>query len=216
MKYLHLAFLTALILPLISCQTFEGLMDNLDDVTSGHIEAPSPVSGKSELLLASPCPQVELVDDLSSISDFATPDAAKAEDLISRVDLHSAESTCKLSANTAIVDLKLIFNGKLGTKAKQKSSDKPFFTYPFFVAVTAPNGKIMAKEIFAASLSYDSAETTHSYYENLRQIIPIKSKDQANLYKILIGFQVSPDQLSYNRANMVPVSSLKAEAGVQE
>lgn len=105
--------------------------------------------------------------------------------------------------------MKLIFNGKLGPKGREKVSDKPFFSYPYFVAVTSPGGKIMAKEIFAASMTYGSHESTHSYFEKLREVIPISSKENAKNYKILIGFQVTKDQLAYNRANMIPIEEKK-------
>lgn len=199
---------------LSACQTMDTFVEDVNELTrNGGAGFPSPsqlVQGKSESLLASPCPQVELVDDLSSISDFSNSKDMVHKNLISRVDLSSAESTCKLSANSAIIDLKLLFNGMLGPKGKQKDSDKPFFSYPYFVAVTAPGGKIIGKEVFAASLAFSAHEDKHVYYENLRQIIPITDKNAANRYKILIGFQVSPEQLAYNRKNMVPVASAKA------
>lgn len=208
----HLKLLTfCMILPILAaCQTLEGVKDDAYDLAEGNVYVAGVTSGHAEQLLKSPCPQVEIVDDLSSISDFTNPQKQVNKNLISRVDLKSAESTCKLSSKTAIVDLKLIFNGKLGPKGRKKSTDKPFFSYPFFVAVTTPNGKIMAKEIFAASLTYAAKENEHSYYENLRQIIPIKSKNQANNYRVLIGFQVTPDQLTYNRKHMVPIASAEA------
>jgi len=179
------------------------LRDDLSDITSGNLHTAKVINGKSEILLASPCPQVEIVDDLSSLSDFQNPTKTISSQLISRVDLRQAESTCKLASKSAIIDLKLIFNGKLGEKGRKKSSDKPFFSYPFFIAVLSPGGKIMGKEIFAASMTYGAKEDKHTYFEKLRQIIPIKSKSSANLYKILIGFQLTPDQLAYNRANMI-------------
>ncbi len=158
------------------------------------------------MLLKNQCPEVQIVDDLSSLSDFEDPNKPSKKRLISRVDLKSAESTCKIASKSVTVDLKLIFNGALGEKGRTKDSDKPFFSYPFFVAVTAPNGKIMAKEIFAASLTYAPEEQTHTYFEKLRQIIPIQNKSKAHMHKVLIGFQVTPDQLAYNRKNMVPIT----------
>ncbi len=193
-----------------SCQTLDAVQGDIHDFQEGSLPPYLAHSGQSEQLLASPCPQVEIVDDLSSISDFTTPKKQVKANLISRVDLKRAESTCKLASRSAIVDLQLIFDGQLGAKGKKKSSDKQFYSYPFFVAVTAPSGKIMAKEIFAASLTYGPNETAHSYYEKLRQIIPINKKSQANLYKVLVGFQVTPDQLTYNRENMVPVANADA------
>lgn len=208
MKRLPLLCTLLVLSVLTACQTYQNIADDFSDATRDLSSLPTTTPTTPERLLESPCPKVELVDDLSSISDFVNPQLMTHDNLISRVDLSGAESTCKLSNNTAIVDLKLIFNGILGKKGRMRSSDKPFFSYPYFVAVTAPNGKIMAKEIFAAPLSYNANENEHVYFENLRQIIPIRSKDTANNYKILIGFQVSPEQLAYNRANMVPVSQI--------
>ncbi len=187
------------------------LQDDLIGLTAGNIHTARALDGKSEVLLASPCPSIEIIDDLSSLSDFSDPKNTAATQLISRVDLSSAQSTCKLASKSAIIDLKLIFKGALGDKGRIKSSDKPFFSYPFFVAVTSPSGKIMAKEIFAASLTYGANENKHTYFENLRQIIPIKSKDMARHYKILIGFQVTPDQLAYNREHMVTITDKIAD-----
>ena len=50
----------------------------------------------------------------------------------------------------------------------------------------------------------------HEYFEKLRQIIPIKSKDIASYYKIMVGFQVTPDQLEYNRANLISIAEAQA------
>ncbi len=193
-----------------ACEPMDDFKSDLNDLSTGKVTYSSTNQDPSAKLLESPCPQVEIVDDLSSISDFTNPKKQNKKHLISRVDLSSAESTCKLASKSAIVDLKLIFNGKLGEKGRANKNDKPFFSYPFFVAVTTPSGKIMAKEIFAASLTYPKNENTHTYFEKLRQIIPIKNKEEARMYKILIGFQVTPDQLCYNRAHMVPVANAQA------
>ena len=209
MKYTKYIALCLCLINLSACQTLTSLQDDVSDLAAGELPPTHVIGGKTEALLASPCPQVELVSDLSSLSDFSTPNSPSDENLISRVNLKSAQSTCKLASKSAIVDLTLIFDGVLGKKGRQKSSDKPFFSYPFFIAITAPNGKIMAKEIFAASLTYGANENEHTYFEKLRQIIPIKNKAHANRYKVLIGFQVTPDQLAYNRDHMVPIPDKK-------
>lgn len=211
MRYIKILSCLLCVTALLGCQTTtDSVHSGVSDMTAGNVNLPPVLNQASESLLASPCPQVEIVDDLSSISDFTDPKNQKKSNLISRVNIKSAESACKLASKSAIVDLKLVFEGNLGAKGKQKPSDKPFFSYPFFVAVTAPSGKIMAKEIFAASMTYASNEDKHAYFEKLRQIIPIKSKDLANRYRILIGFQVTPEQLAYNREHLIPIASATA------
>lgn len=198
---LNILFILTLLIG--ACQTYDSLQEDVAELATGNINTANILDNKTAALLENECPTVEIVDDLSSISDFQDPNQQSENNLVSRVGINSAESTCKLSAKSAIVDLKIIFDGNLGPKGRKKQSDKPFFSYPFFVAVTTPSGKILAKEIFAASITYNENEEKHSYFENLRQIIPIKSKKQARLYNVLIGFQVTPDQLQYNRDNLV-------------
>tara|TARA_R110002072_G_scaffold108678_1_gene235584 strand:+ start:167 stop:811 length:645 start_codon:yes stop_codon:yes gene_type:complete len=210
MNNIKIFAMTFAIFTLSACQTLDAMQSDFNEVSHGTFETAQAVTDPTANLLASPCPQVEIVDDLSSLSDFESPKKQNKANLISRVDLRSAESSCKLASKSAVVDLKLFFNGQLGPKGRIKPADKPFFSYPFFVAVTAPSGKIMAKEIFAASLTYAGNENTHVYNEVLRQIIPINSKSEASRYKILIGFQVTPDQLAYNRTHMVPIANAQA------
>ncbi len=214
MKYIKTLPILLCLLTLSACQTITALRDDFENLSNRNFSTARVIKGESDVLLANPCPRVEIVDDLSSLSDFLDPKKPIKFKLISRVDLSSAESTCKLASKSAIIDLKLIFKGKLGEKGRKKSSDKPFFSYPFFVAVTDPSGKIMAKEIFAASLTYSTNENEHTYFEKLRQIIPIKSKAMARHYKVLIGFQVTPDQLEYNRAHMVSIADAIAAKAV--
>lgn len=205
MRIKKLLFTPIILSLLVACAPIDDLQSDFNDLKTGTVTYSNKSQDPSMRLLENPCPQIEIVDDLSSISDFTNPKKQKKDNLISRVDIQSAESTCRIASKSTIIDLKLLFKGQLGKKGREKSSDKPFFSYPFFVAVTSPSGKIIAKEIFAASLTYPPQEKTHVYFEKLRQIIPIKNENEARYYKILIGFQVTPDQLAYNRAHMVPV-----------
>lgn len=194
---------------LTACQTYEAIQDDVHDLTTGNLTTARIVENEADVLLANECPKVEIVGDLSTISDFNDPRTSKSKNLISRVAITNADATCELSSKTATVDLKLIFEGTLGPKGRARKTDKPFFSYPFFVAVTTPSGKILAKEIFAASMTYNANEDTHTYFENMRQIIPIKNKKQAKFYSVLIGFQVTPDQLKYNREFLIAAKAAK-------
>lgn len=185
-------------------------MEDFQDLTSNNVKVAEVVGYDSEVLLETECPQVEIVEDLGSISDFIDPDKTDDSQLVSRVQLAKTESSCKLASKSAIVDMTLNFNGMLGQKGRNSASEKPFFSYPYFIAVTAPTGRIIAKEIFAASMTYGPNENEHTYFEKLRQVIPIRSKEAANNYKVLVGFQVTKDQLVYNREQIAEAKALKA------
>ena len=210
--YMKNRHLSKFILPIFSIlilsgcsQTIEGMVDDVNKgVELGRAEARGHKG--SERFLASPCPQIEIVDDLGMIYDFVSDNNQSKQNLIANVKISNGGSECELATNSAIVDLTLEFNGELGPKARQRKSDKPFLTYPFFVAVTGPNGKIMAKEVFAMSMSFDPGQNKRRHEENLRQIIPIKGKELAFKYRVYVGFQLTPEQLAYNRSILKPVN----------
>lgn len=184
----------------------ETITGAVDDVNKGIELGRAEARGYqgSERLLATPCPKIEIVRDLGTLSDFTDDQRTFYKNMIAQIDIKKRQSSCELATSSATVDLALLFTGTLGPKARQQTSDKPFLTYPFFVAVTGPNGKIMAKEIFSVSMSFEPGQTTRTHTEYLRQIIPVRSKETAFQYQVLVGFQLSPEQLAYNRAALAP------------
>jgi len=198
--------LTCLLLIAVLPGCGETITGAVDDVNRGLELGRAEARGYqgSERLLATPCPKIEIVKDLGSLSDFTDDQRTFYENMIAQIDIKKRQSSCELATSSATVDLALLFTGTLGPKARQQKSDKPFLTYPFFVAVTGPNGKIMAKEIFSVSMSFETGETTRTHTEYLRQIIPVRSKETAFQYQVLVGFQLSPEQLNYNRAALAP------------
>lgn len=196
---------------LAACQTADGFV--ADVAETFNVQGGSSPYAISDVEVAksdNPCPRVRIVDELSSLSEFASPSNTSESNLISRVNLQQVESTCSFQKDQVSVDLKMAFESRLGEKAKVHATDQPFFSYPFFVAVTDPRGIIMAKEVFSASMTYLKGEQSHVYYENMRQLIPLEREENAKRHQILLGFQLNPAQLQYNRANMVPVTPKQA------
>jgi hypothetical protein len=147
------------------------------------------------------CPEVRVVDDLSSLSEFTDPTNPSPGTLVSEVTMTREGGACVYNSEdrTVAVQITLDFNSRLGSRAKIYKGDKPNFAYPYFIAVTSPNGEIVAKEVFAASVSFNSDQQNLLHNETLRQIIPLKNMRQGPDYTILVGFQLTDEQLSYNR-----------------
>lgn len=165
----------------------------------GSINLPSLNTSTSrsaeELVYSGGCPGVESVSELASLSEFSNTSAPSESNLVSRVKIGNMQSACSYNERSVTIDLSMDFLGTLGPHGNSSSS----FSYPFFVAVTSASGDILAKEIFAAPLTYGPGETTKTYTEKMRQIIPIENRDRGSKYKILVGLQLTPNQLAYNR-----------------
>lgn len=74
----------------------------------------------------------------------------------------------------------------------------------------------MAKEVFAASLNFGSGASSANYYESLRQIIPVKHGTNSGKYKVLVGFQLTHEQLAYNRAQAALEEAAQVEPAAAE
>ncbi|HCQ70908.1 MAG TPA: hypothetical protein DIU06_02020 [Rhodospirillaceae bacterium] len=160
------------------------------------------------LLSYESCPDTFVVEDLAYLSEYV---AGKQNVLKSRVYMAKETTTCIYEDQAVSVDLTLEFTGQIGKRARLRADDDPLYSYPFFVAITDRSGKIMAKQIFAATMHYPSGADTGRYVETIRQIIPVPSKDKGKDYGVVAGFQLSESQLEENRAMLKAKRALHAQ-----
>ncbi len=182
-----------------SMQTARDKMSSIDFPYFGDSDEAEKAPDAVTLASAADCPQVAIVDDLKNLTQFETPSAPTPGTKISSITLSNMESTCSLNEKTVAVDLTLTFDGQIGPKATSWKTESHSFAYPYFIAVTTPTGEILSKEVFAATIRYDGDETAITQKENIRQVIPLREKMSAAGYEILIGFQLTDDELNYSR-----------------
>lgn len=213
MKSKAYSLLILCVLGLSACQTWKGLEEDFSSIQSDFSSSSSTSYASSDSAsLLSPCPRVEVVEDLAVLNDFENISKPSPDSLVSSVKLSKLQSTCGEKARSITVDLKLAFEGQLGPRGRINANDMPFFSYPYFVAVTAPSGEIMAKEVFAASITYNRGESSHTHYETLRHIIPLDDTGRAGRYKVLVGFQLGQEQLAWNREQLRLAKQAEREA----
>jgi hypothetical protein len=73
--------------------------------------------------------------------------------------------------------------------------------FSYFVAIRhRVSGEIIAKEVFPVAFDLPRGRDNAVAEEELEQVtIPIKKGEQGRYYAILIGLQLSEDELNYNR-----------------
>jgi hypothetical protein len=204
------------LIPLSACnQTMTEFRERV-----GNLEMPSFLQqkpGQAEIVSmdgVSACPNVSVVQDLGALYEFTDMSRPEEQTLVSRADMSLERVSCVYSPErgSVAVQMTVSFDSKLGPRSKIYKGDRPNFAYPYFIAVSNPMDEIIAKEIFAASVSYESNQNELSYKETLRQIIPLDALSAGPDYNVLIGFQLTDDQLAYNRARAMPLESSAAPA----
>lgn len=156
------------------------------------------------MLAASPakagdsCPEIRFLDSLTFIHHFQDPANPKPSEEISAARMTAMDYECNIVNGDLAIDLFISFDGLLGPKARVHKTDKPSFSYPYFVAISKMDGTLLSKEILAVGLRYDSQGDTQSTTESIRQVIPAASRNDGP-YRVMVGFQLSDDELAFNR-----------------
>ncbi len=153
------------------------------------------------------CPQATVRPDLTRLVEFYNPSKTDESSKLSEVTIVGVQNTCRVENDQLVMQIDLSLTGKIGPKAKVKSSDKVSFAYPYFVAVTDQTGIVVAKEIFAASMIYGPNETQGTQEESIFQTMPFPDSANGQSYNVIVGFQLSPEQLAYNHQHGTPAIS---------
>lgn len=207
MKLSVLCAYALLALSLSGCEAMNKVGENfkaikMPDMGLGQATANPSADGKANGLMASAgadCPQVKGLPELSSLSQFANPKETTAAKLIAETKLDNIGAACQVAPNSVTVELSLDFMGTLGPVGVKDLNGQANYTYPYFLTVITPDGQILSKDVFALSMVYDNGQITVRKQDKLRQVIPLGSGQTASQYQIVIGFQLSEDELVYNR-----------------
>ncbi len=145
------------------------------------------------------CPQVKGLADLASMTQFSNAAVMTPDQMVSDTKLEKVSSTCVATGNSVSVELELNFAGVLGPIGVKDLDGQANYTYPYFLSVISPDGKILSKDVFALSMVYENGQITYHRQDKIRQVIPLMTGQDASKFQIMIGFQLSADELAYNR-----------------
>ena len=201
MNFRIFAFLAVMGLVLTGCQTLQGIQRDFGTLANsiGNKTAPKEAqNAKTAILQDGVCPSIFVdpqLDRMVEFFDMEKPDPAQE---VSRIALTRTQNECVVEGEFLTMRIDLSFSGALGPKARRKENDRPFFAYPYFVAVTDGQGTELAREIFAASVTYDKKQNNIDLVETIRQKLPLNDDESVPAYEVHIGFQLTEEQLFYN------------------
>ena len=166
--------------------------------------ADKPQAGPAPAGAPTECPAVEILPDTKSITYFDGPEGTVSGDMIARAVLTDIRGGCEYSQNGVDVDIDMIMQGKITKKGRyQGRSDlEAFMTFPYFIAVMSPEGKMVDKKILATAMRFKPNVDDLDHSEKITQSIPLGDISQGGKYVITLGFQLNRKQLEFNRGGV--------------
>jgi hypothetical protein len=151
-------------------------------------------SDKDALPKPTRCPQTAIIRDLSLLEDYGadTPDDSTR---VATARLQKVEGGCSYDKKGVAVNFTVSL---LTTKGPRLGGNQTSF--PFFVAVVDQNDQPVTKELMTSSITFKDGERSIQKTEELRVRIP-GSPQQVQDYRVLLGFQLTEEQLKLVRQN---------------
>ena len=140
------------------------------------------------------CPSTAAVGDATVQSKFRPGPGRDLTDVQYQVRLADVSSQCRYDSKGVDVRMRVGFALELGPANPDRNA-----AYEFFVAITDPSNEIVAKRIFTTPLAFPTNVGYVEHIEELQQRIPLPKGGSAADYKIIVGLQLTQDELDYNR-----------------
>lgn len=145
-----------------------------------------------------PCPAVEVPAAAARLVGFRPGPSRGPGDMTLEAVFAGASATCLVVDDRLTVHVRLEIVVRRGPANQNRRAD-----LAYFVALTDAGGEVRDKWIFAVDGDFGE-RTRLPLAEELELQIPGSANRAAESHRIYVGFQLSQEQLRYNRAAAAP------------
>lgn len=141
------------------------------------------------------CPAITTVPDLQTLVTLVPgPNGATIQ---SSGRINTAAVACDREGDSGVVASVTIEFAALRT-----TPAVPAVALPYFVALADSTGNILGKQQFTMTINFEPDAPTAKAQDAVTVHLPLKNAQLANIYTIVVGFQLNQSQLDYNRAHL--------------
>jgi len=147
---------------------------------------------------AGPCPLMGVLYDNSRMVDFAQPNSERYANIEWTAELQGIRGFCRyLDADP--IEMSIELNMAFG-RGPAATADRQ--TYRYWVAVARRGFAPIEKQYFDVDVRFERGESIVTVTEEIERIvIPRASADTSGEnFEILVGWELTPEQLAFNRA----------------
>lgn len=142
-----------------------------------------------------PCPSSGTLVDAATITEFARARSTADSNIRYKAEITRSAFDCSVSGNKVAGTVGIVGEVSLGRRGRAGD-----ITLPLFVAVTIRDAEVVTKRFEVVDVTIPKGEKR----ANFEKIIPdfdfnIRPGRKTVDYELLVGFNLSPEQVAYNR-----------------
>ncbi len=140
------------------------------------------------------CPRVSLLNEAAKMTEYQAGPGRDLIDVLYEARVHDVNWACKYADNRLRIEAKIDLIAQRGPASKGDNAQ-----VPFFVAIVDKDQNIIAKEEFDSEIEFRDGRRRAGVREEVEQIIFLKKGEVGADYEIIVGLQISEQQLKQNR-----------------
>ncbi|BBK39881.1 hypothetical protein STAQ_49590 [Allostella sp. ATCC 35155] len=141
------------------------------------------------------CPRAVVVNDLSRLTEFRPGAGRDLSDVVFSAGIERVDASCEYDRRRKVT-MQTVVNVVVERGPADRSRQAQV---TYFVAVADAANQILARETFTTPVKFEGNVTRMQASDEIEQVIQLGGGTGAG-YKIFVGFPLSEEQLSYNRA----------------
>lgn len=143
-----------------------------------------------------PCPAVGVLAGTDRITVF-NGSGRDLTDVVLTAEIDKAATTCEYDTDDHTISVDIAFNGSAEMGPAATSSD---MNLKGFLAITRTDGKLVNKTVYDIPLSFDKNTRKMRFLKSIDgTVVPYGGTVNGSIYEMLVGFQVTKEQLDDNR-----------------
>ncbi len=146
------------------------------------------------------CPVTRVLEDPAQLTRFKSGAGRDITDIEFDAAFAEIGGTCEINDDEIDVELKVLIVANRGTANVSRQA-----TFPFFIAVVDQDRNVLIhdgkalRRRFEGTVDFPGNQSQVTYADEFELTIPTSSGQRASDFLIFFGFELSPEELEYNR-----------------
>ncbi len=143
-----------------------------------------------------PCPSVGVLNETDHVT-LLSGSGTDLTDIVAKAEIGKVVSRCEYDIEESTITVDIAFDGiaELGPAASARA-----LTLKTFVAVTRRFNAFDKKQVYEVPVVFEPGQRQVRFVKTVDgTVLPYGGRADGSIYQILVGFQLTPEQLEYNR-----------------
>jgi hypothetical protein len=141
------------------------------------------------------CPRASIIGDGASVTKFREGTGRDLTDVTVQGEIVDVAIECDYDRRGVDVALQVAIAARRGPADRTRVAE-----FDYFVAVADPERNILAKEVFRVRFEFPPSQDRSGTIEEIEPRIPLKNRADGVEYQIIVGFQLAPEEIEWNRS----------------